>query len=75
MSGVHFHLEDLVAVVTGAAQGIGAACAERLAGNGAAVALWDIDDERGVALAARLVAAGARAARMVRAGTKASVCR
>ena len=61
MSGVHFHLEDLVAVVTGAAQGIGAACAERLAGNGAAVALWDIDDERGVALAARLVAAGARA--------------
>ena len=58
---VHFHLEGQVAVITGAAQGIGAACAERLAGDGAAVALWDVDDARGEALAATLVERGQRA--------------
>ena len=58
---VHFHLEDQVAIVTGAAQGIGAACAERLAQDGAAVALWDVDDARGAALAANLNAGGRRA--------------
>src|SRR5258706_9287314 len=61
MSTVNFHLEDRVAIVTGAAQGIGAACAERLSQDGAAVALWDIDDARGVALAASLTQRGRRA--------------
>ena len=61
MSAVHFHLEDQVAIVTGAAQGIGAACAERLARDGAAVALWDVDDARGQAVAAALVQQGHRA--------------
>ena len=61
MTAVHFHLEDQVAIVTGAAQGIGAACAERLSQDGAAVALWDVDDARGQALADDLVARGRRA--------------
>ena len=45
-------------VITGAAQGIGEACARRLVKDGAAVALWDVADGPGQALAAELNAAG-----------------
>jgi 3-oxoacyl-[acyl-carrier protein] reductase len=58
MSTVNFALAGRVTVVTGAAQGIGAACAERLASEDARVALWDIDDDRGQALTQRLRAEG-----------------
>jgi NAD(P)-dependent dehydrogenase (short-subunit alcohol dehydrogenase family) len=46
------------AVVTGAAQGIGKAIADRLLDSGAAVALWDIDAARLAATAAELGAKG-----------------
>jgi NAD(P)-dependent dehydrogenase (short-subunit alcohol dehydrogenase family) len=59
---VQFHLEDKVIVVTGAAQGIGAACAERFAQDGATVALWDVNDATATALAQSLSARGRLAA-------------
>jgi NAD(P)-dependent dehydrogenase (short-subunit alcohol dehydrogenase family) len=43
-----------VVVITGAAQGIGAACARRLAEDGASLALWDVDETRAGTLAAEL---------------------
>ena len=61
MNAVQFNLQDQVVVVTGAAQGIGASCATRLAQDGAAIALWDVDDARGQALAQALVGDGRRA--------------
>jgi len=62
MSAVNFALAGKVTIVTGAAQGIGAACADRFAREDAPVALWDVDDTRGNALAQRLGAEGRRAA-------------
>ncbi|MBX3606387.1 MAG: SDR family oxidoreductase [Piscinibacter sp.] len=47
------------AIVTGAAQGIGAACVRRLVADGAPVALWDVDARAGQALADELAAGGA----------------
>lgn len=58
---VQFNLQGRVVVITGAAQGIGAACAQRLSQDGAAVALWDVDDTRGQALAKSLTDQGRRA--------------
>ena len=48
-------------IVTGAALGIGRACALRLAEEGARLALFDVLDDAGAALLAELQAQGAQA--------------
>ncbi len=57
---VNFGLQGRVVVVTGGAQGIGEACVRRLVQDGAAVAVWDLADAAGQALAGELQAAGGR---------------
>jgi NAD(P)-dependent dehydrogenase (short-subunit alcohol dehydrogenase family) len=54
-------LEHRSAIVTGAAQGIGRACALALAEAGAAVAVADIDAAQGEAVAAEIRSGGGRA--------------
>jgi len=54
MSRMHFDFSDKVVVVTGAANGIGAACARLFSSSGARLALWDIDAAAAQALAAEL---------------------
>ena len=56
-SKIHFGLTDKVCIVTGGAQGIGQACSERFAREGARVVIADIDDVNGQALAQKLHAA------------------
>src|SRR5437870_2023790 len=54
-------VDGKIALVTGGASGIGAACAETLAREGAKVVLSDIDEARGTPLAAAITAAGQEA--------------
>ena len=54
-------LHGKVAVVTGAARGIGRAISLRLARDGAAVALWDLRGDEAEAVAREIRAAGGRA--------------
>ena len=61
MKQVRFDFSDRVAVVTGAANGIGAACARLFAASGAQVALWDRDETAGAALAEAIAATGSQA--------------
>ena len=51
-------VDGKIAIVTGGASGIGAACCETLAREGARVVISDIDDTRGTALAQQITAAG-----------------
>lgn len=53
-TSIQFGLQDRIVIVTGAAQGIGEACARRFAHEGAKVVIADLDDARGQALANEL---------------------
>jgi NAD(P)-dependent dehydrogenase (short-subunit alcohol dehydrogenase family) len=53
-SPINFGLAGRVCIVTGAAQGIGEACARRFAREGTKLVIVDIDDRRGQALAKEL---------------------
>jgi NAD(P)-dependent dehydrogenase (short-subunit alcohol dehydrogenase family) len=54
-------VDGKIALVTGGASGIGAACAATLAREGATIAVSDIDDARGGALVSEIGAAGGQA--------------
>src|SRR5438128_81637 len=54
-------VQDKVAIVTGGASGIGAACADLLAREGAKVVITDLDDARGAAVADGIRRAGGEA--------------
>jgi 3-oxoacyl-[acyl-carrier protein] reductase len=55
-------LENKVAVITGGAQGIGKATAEKFASEGASVVVWDMNEEKGTNLAKALEKHGIQAA-------------
>jgi NAD(P)-dependent dehydrogenase (short-subunit alcohol dehydrogenase family) len=55
-------LAGRVALVTGAASGIGAATALRLANEGAAVLVTDVQDDAGAHVVKQIIASGGRAA-------------
>jgi len=56
-----FRLDGKLAVITGAASGIGRAVATEFAGRGACISILDIDDEAAQALASQIAAAGGHA--------------
>ena len=59
------HVRNKVALVTGAAKGIGAACAATLARHGASVIVADIDEQAGRAVVDAIIGEGGAAAFML----------
>ncbi len=57
---INYELDDKVAVVTGGASGIGLACGHAMARSGAAVSLWDLNQEALDAAVAELKQYGRR---------------
>ena len=56
-----FSLEGKVAIVTGAAQGLGEVMARYLAASGADIAVVDLNGEKGAEIAAEIAKMGRRA--------------
>ena len=61
MKNVRFDFAGRTVVVTGAGNGIGAACARLFGASGANVALWDRDDAPALAIASEIDPSGERA--------------
>ena len=61
MAGIPAWAEQKTAIVTGAGSGMGIAIAERLAAEGASVAIWDVNMEGASATAKSIESSGGRA--------------
>ncbi|MDP1994488.1 MAG: 3-oxoacyl-ACP reductase FabG [Ignavibacteria bacterium] len=54
-------LQNKIAIITGGAQGIGKATAQKFAEEGASIVIWDVNEEKGIALTKELSDKGTKA--------------